>query len=121
MLQPLDLGNSLMVMLVGITIVFIGLVVLIFLIKVLVKATDGFGKKKQAPAPAAPAPAAAPAEEVPEAPAAQDETPLVAAITAALAVVLERDASAFTVRRIRRVGNPAWNRLGKEVQMNSHF
>ncbi len=125
MLQPLDLGNSLMVMLVGITIVFIGLVVLIFLIKILVKATDGIGKKKPGHAVevtsiATPRQVDAPvqAAQEPE----QDEAALVAAITAALAVVMERDASTFVVRRVRRVsGAPSWSRLGRENQITCHF
>ena len=105
MQNSLDLGNSLLVMVIGLAIVFIGLVVLIFLVKILVKATDGIGRKKpgrvvEITNAGTPAPAAAevPAREP------QDETALVAAITAALAVVMQRDASTFVVRHIRRVG-----------------
>ena len=122
-MQSLALGDALLVVLIGMVIVFFGLVVLIALIKLLVKLTSGLGrgKKKAAPAPApkpAPVPAVqqaapAPAEE-------QEDTALVAAITAALALVME--GSAFQVKRIRRIQNtPDWQRAGREEQIYSHF
>ena len=46
---------------------------------------------------------------------------LVAAITAALAIVLE-GSDGFRVRRIRRIQNtPAWQRAGREEQIYSRF
>ena len=100
-----NLGFGLTVTLIGIAIVFLGLTILIGLIKLMENATANLGKggkkaKKQAEAPA-PAPVAAPVvEEVPVA----DDSELIAVISAAVAMMME-DGSAFTVRRVRRVQN----------------
>lgn len=119
------LGFGLIVTLIGIAIVFLGLTILIGLIKLMEKATANLGKggkggkkgKKQAEAPA-PAPVAAPVvEEVPMA----DDSELIAVISAAVAMMME-DGSAFTVRRVRRVQNaPAWQKAGREEQVYSRF
>ena len=120
-----NLGFGLTVTLIGIAIVFLGLTILIGLIKLMEKATAYLGKggkggkkaKKQAEAPA-PAPVAAPVvEEVPVA----DDSELIAVISAAVAMMME-DGSAFTVRRVRRVQNaPAWQKAGREEQVYSRF
>lgn len=113
------LGNSLLVALVGMTVVFLGLCILIGLIKLLAKATEQMGKKKETPAPAPVAPAVeTPAvEEAPQ----TDDAAVVAAITAAIACMME-DGSAFTVRRVRRISAaPAWQKAGREEQIYSHF
>lgn len=114
-----NLGFGLTVTLIGIAIVFLGLTILIGLIKLMEKATANLGKKakKQAEAPA-PAPVAAPVvEEVPVA----DDSELIAVISAAVAMMME-DGSAFTVRRVRRVQNaPAWQKAGREEQVYSRF
>lgn len=120
-----NLGFGLIVTLIGIAIVFLGLTILIGLIKLMEKATANLGKggkggkkgKKQAEAPA-PAPVAAPVvEEVPVA----DDSELIAVISAAVAMMME-DGSAFTVRRVRRVQNaPAWQKAGREEQVYSRF
>ena len=114
---PLSLGNSLIVTVIGMLIVFFGLTVLIFLIKILIKLTDNLGKKttKVAAVPAAPVPAQ-PVEEIVE----EDDGELVAAIMAALSCVME-EGKTFTVRHIRRINNDnAWNRAGREEQIYSH-
>ena len=120
-----NLGFGLTVTLIGIAIVFLGLTILIGLIKLMEKATANLGKggkggkkgKKQAEAPA-PAPVSAPVvEEVPVA----DDSKLIAVISAAVAMMME-DGSAFTVRRVRRVQNaPAWQKAGREEQVYSRF
>ena len=118
-----NLGFGLTVTLIGIAIVFLGLTILIGLIKLMENATANLGKggkkaKKQAEAPA-PAPVAAPVveEEVPVA----DDSELIAVISAAVAMMME-DGSAFTVRRVRRVQNaPAWQKAGREEQVYSRF
>lgn len=120
-----NLGFGLTVTLIGIAIVFLGLTILIGLIKLMEKATANIGKggkggkkaKKQAEAPA-PTPVAAPVvEEVPVA----DDSELIAVISAAVAMMME-DGSAFTVRRVRRVQNaPAWQKAGREEQVYSRF
>lgn len=108
---------GLMVTLVGILIVFAGLIVLIGLIKLIAVATSAKPKKKAEPEPApvvAPVPVAEPAAH------AQDDA-LIAVITAAVAAMLE-DGTAFTVRRVRRVTNsPAWHKAGREEQIYSRF
>lgn len=118
---PGKLGFSLIVMVIGMVTVFVGLVLLIGLIKIMEKLTSnlGQGKKKAAKAAeAAPAPAAAPVvEEVPV----TDDNELIAVISAAVAMMME-DGSAFTVRRVRRVTNaPVWNKAGREEQVYSRF
>lgn len=118
-----NLGFGLTVTLIGIAIVFLGLTILIGLIKLMEKATANLGKggkkaKKQAAEAPAPAPVAAPVvEEVPVA----DDSELIAVISAAVAMMME-DGSAFTVRRVRRVQNaPAWQKAGREEQVYSRF
>ncbi|MDD2647824.1 MAG: OadG family protein [Eubacteriales bacterium] len=112
---------SLSVMLVGIAIVFVGLVILIGCIK-LISAFAG-GKKKEAPtvkadipaAPAAPAPAAQAAEV-------QNDDALIAVITAAISAVWENKSSGFTVRHIKRINNAsAWQKAGREDQTYSRI
>ena len=88
---------------IGMVVVFLGLVILILCIK----AMHGLmSRKKAEPAPAAPVtPAAEPeAEEEPEEDVVDDGA-VVAAISAALAVMMEKEESGFVVRRIRRVQN----------------
>ncbi len=97
-----SLQNGLIVTVIGIAIVFLGLTVLIGLIKIMTLATNRMGAKKEAPkAPVAPAPVvtAAPAEE--EAPE-EDDAAVVAAIMAAVSCVMG-GRSGFIVRHIRRV------------------
>ena len=89
------LQYGLSVALVGISTVFVGLIILIGLIKLMeMIMTGGKGKKKaEAPAPvAAPAPAG------------------------------EENTTGFVVRSIRRINNaPAWNRAGREEQVYSRM
>ena len=125
MLAILQYGLSVAV--VGVATVFVGLVILIALIKVMEIAIGGLTKKSAkpaaAPAPApAPAPVPAAAAEEPE----EDEGELIAVIAAAVAAAMEaagaEDASGFVVRSIRRVNNaPAWNRAGREEQVYSRM
>lgn len=114
---------GLTVTVIGIAVVFCGLVVLIGLIKLVAMATGSVSKPKKDKAATAPAPAPAP---VPAAPVAQEQPvqaddTLIAVISAAVAAMME-DGSAFTVRRIRRVSNAtAWSRAGREEQVYSRF
>ncbi len=115
-----NLGFGLMVTVIGVLVVFFGLIVLIGLIKLMQMLTGNLGKKKEAPAPAAAPAAPAPVAEA--APAvSQDNDALIAVITAAVAAMME-EGSAFTVRRVRRVSNtPAWSKSGREEQVYSRF
>ncbi len=96
-------ANSLLVAVVGIAVVFFGLVILIALIKLMGALTGNMGKKeapKAAPAPVA-APVAAPAPAGKLSPAKfDDET--VAVITAAIAAV-RGEGYPFQIKRIVRV------------------
>lgn len=114
---------GLTVALIGMAIVFAGLVVLIGLVKLLVLATGNIGKPKQEKKAAepAPAPVAAPVAEA-AAPAAGTDDELIAVITAAIAAMMDGDNSGFVVRRVRRVSNtPAWSKSGREEQVYSRF
>ena len=96
-------ANSLLVAVVGIAVVFFGLVILIALIKLMGALTGNMGKKeapKAAPAPAAaPVAATAPAGKLSPAKF-DDET--VAVITAAIAAV-RGEGYPFQIKRIVRV------------------
>ncbi len=118
------LQYGLSVAVVGICTVFVGLVILIALIKLLEIVVGSATKKTEKPAAAAaPAPAPVTLEE-PEA--REDEGELIAVIAAAVALAMEaageESASGFVVRSIRRVNNaPAWNRAGREEQVYSRM
>ncbi len=103
MTKSLPIGDSLLVMVTGMAIVFLGLTILIFLIKGLIKATDRMGKKKrkQQPQPAIP-PVKAFDIRTDEPAAPETDDSLVAAITAAVMCVMEENRG-FVVRRIRRI------------------
>ncbi len=96
--------ESLLVAVVGIIVVFFGLVILIMLIKLMGVLTGNMGKKeapKAAPASVTAAPAAAPAPEGKLSPAKFDDQ-TVAVITAAIAAV-RGEGYPFQIKRIVRV------------------
>ena len=104
---------------VGMLIVFFGLTILIFCLK-LMNAAGGKEKKNKpapAPGPAAIAPMAPPPADVPS-----GEGELAAVIAAAVAALWQDEATGFVVRRIRRVNNAAaWQRAGREEQTYSRL
>lgn len=109
------------VMVLGMLVVFTGLVILIGFIKLLTlitARTSGAKKKEAAADPTSEpvnTPAAAPA--LPEGVSAE----VIAAITAAIASVWEGE-TGFVVRHVKRITNaPVWNRAGREEQTYSHF
>ena len=111
------LQYGLSVALVGMSTVFVGLIILIGLIKLMeMIMTGGKGKKKaEAPAPVA--------EEAVEE---TDDDELIAVIAAAVAAAMEQageeNTTGFVVRSIRRINNaPAWNRAGREEQVYSRM
>lgn len=126
------LGFGVTVMLVGMLIVFLGLIILIFCIKALSALLDS---KKEAPKAAAPAPAPAPVvvpEPVAETAAAEtgaDANELIAVITAALMAYTANEKGASTagktlvVRNIRAAAAkaPAWARAGRADQLSNRF
>jgi len=130
MMAAMSMGNkvtnSLMVMLIGLTVVFLGLVILIVACKILsvIFSAKKAEPKKAAPAPAKPAaPAPAPA---PVAVPAQEDDEIAAVIAAVIAAMGSASADApkgdFIVRRVRRVGNSSnWSRAGREELLSSKY
>lgn len=118
------LQYGLSVTLVGIGTVFVGLIILIALIKLMEKVMNAATGKQKA---AAPAPAAAPASAEEEEQAEEtDDDELIAVIAAAVAAAMEQageeNTTGFVVRSIRRINNaPAWNRAGREEQVYSRM
>ena len=119
------LGFAFLVMLIGMLIVFFGLVILICLIKlmsIVVGALTGKKKEKAAPAPA---PVVVPE---PVAEAAAEETglesdELIAVITAALSAFNKDGNKTLVVRSVRRAAakTPAWAKAGRADQLASRF
>lgn len=112
---------GLTVTLIGMVIVFAGLMLLIGLIKLVAIVTGGIGqkpkkdKKVDEPAPVIQAPAVQPVA----APAADEQ--LIAVISAAVAAMLGEECG-FVVRRVRRVTNASpWQMAGREEQIYSRF
>jgi sodium pump decarboxylase gamma subunit len=121
------MGSSLMVMLIGLAVVFLGLVILIAACKIL---SIAFSKQKQAPkkavqdAPktAAPVPAAPAAPVQPQ----DDSDELAAVIAAVIAAMGQAQTTVpkggFVVRRVRRVGNSSnWAAAGREELLSSKY
>ncbi len=118
-----NLMNGLSTTLIGMLIVFFGLLVLIICISVMHKIMHPKTKASPAPAPQPEASAPVPAEPEPEEPVTDDQE-LIAVITAAIAAIWKEQKSdgAFVVRRVRRISNsPLSARLARDEQMYSHF
>ena len=122
------LTYGLSVAVVGMAIVFVGLIILIGLIKGMEKImpaiTSGdFSALKNIGAKKTDAP------NIVIQTANVNDDAVVAAISAALMTVLEEEVkenpakakNTFVVRSIRRVGTPAWNRAGREEQVYSRL
>ena len=127
-LQFDTLPEGMLVTLVGLLIVFFGLIVLIILIGLINKITRSLGPKEPEELVEV---HAAPKKDpnaiddellavISAAIAAQDQEEVVAAIAAALAMMDE--GTGFRVRRVRLISNaPAWNRAGREEQVYSRY
>ena len=119
------LGFSFLVMIIGMLIVFFGLIILICLIKLMSIIVDSLAGKKKEPAAPAPAPVVVPK---PVAEAAAEETgleseELIAVITAALAAFNKDSNKTLVVRSVRRAAakTPAWAKAGRADQLASRF
>ena len=124
---------GLQVALVGMGIVFCGLIILIGLIKgmekVLPQVISGDFSLKNFKNMAAPKAAKTEAPTIVIQTANVNDDAVVAAISAALMTVIEEEVKAdpakakntFVVRSIRRMGTPAWNRAGREEQVYSRL
>lgn len=111
------------VALLGICVVFVGLVILIGFIKLLSVGNQLFDGKKKKEAPAKAETPAAPVAEPAAVQAAEEgiSPEIIAAITAAIASVWDGEGG-FVVRHVKRIHNaPAWNRAGREEQTYSRF
>ncbi len=118
---PSILKYGFSVAVVGIATVFVGLIILIALIKV-IEITIRWLTKKQGKTEEAPAVAPAPIEATVEEE--KDDAELIAVIAAAVAAAMEAEGETdgFVVRSIRRINNaPAWNRAGREEQVCSRL
>lgn len=112
---------ALSVMVIGMLVVFAGLIILIGFIKLLTLITARTARESKKEAAANPnlepvnTPAAAPA--LPEGVSAE----VIAAITAAIASIWQGEGG-FVVRHVKRISNaPVWNRAGREEQTYSRF
>jgi sodium pump decarboxylase gamma subunit len=122
------MGYGLQVTVIGMLVVFFGLIILVASIGVMDRILRA-GKKKSAEAKA-PASAAAPAVAAPmaapvAAPVKAASAPVAAVIAAAVAAVMAQEGvgpGGYAVRAIRRTRSiPAWNRAGREEQIYSRF
>lgn len=114
-MEMLTFGLSVSV--IGILVVFVGLVILIYC----VKGISWLSTRQKEESKAEP-PVDAQANHAQLTTISQDPSPdVVAAITAAIAVVWQRE-QGFVVRHIKRINNaPAWNRAGRDEQTYSRF
>lgn len=119
------LGFAFLIMLIGLMIVFFGLIILICLIKLMSIIVGALTGKKKAQAAPAPAPVVVPE---PVAEAAAEETglendELIAVITAALAAFNKDGNKTLVVRSVRRAAakTPAWAKAGRADQLASRF
>ena len=119
------LGFAFLIMLIGLMIVFFGLIILICLIKLMSIIVGALTGKKKEQASPAPAPVVVPE---PVAEAAAEETglendELIAVITAALAAFNKDGNKTRVVRSVRRAAakTPAWAKAGRADQLASRF
>lgn len=119
-LDPAVMGGAGIVFLVGLSVVFIALVViiLILMLQALIFKNVGKGKKAEkkaaAPAPApAPVQAAAPVEDDAE----------IAAVIAAVVAMMSESGNGLKIRSIRRVGknNTGWNESGRQEYLGTRY
>ena len=117
MMDKLSLGLSTTV--IGMLVVFTGLVILILCIYGMTTIT---GRRKKAAAPKeAPAPAPQPAQEEPETEEADDGA-LIAVISAAIAAMWQDESTGFVVRRVKRIQNStARARSARDEQIYSRL
>ena len=119
------LGFAFLIMLIGLMIVFFGLIILICLIKLMSIIVGALTGKKKEQASPAPAPVVVPE---PVAEAAAEETglendELIAVITAALAAFNKDGNKTLVVRYVRRAAakTSAWAKAGRADQLASRF
>ena len=119
-LDPQVLSGAGIVMLIGLGIVFIGLIVIIALLYIQAAVFKNAGKQEKKAAAPAPAPAPAP---VPQAASADEDEEIAAVIAAAVALMAQEGANSLVVRSVRRVGanTPAWGLSGRQEYVNTRY
>ena len=119
-LDPAVMGGAGIVFLVGLSIVFIALVViiLILMLQAMIFKNVGKGKKAEKKA-AAPAPAPAPVQTA--APVEDDAE--IAAVIAAVVAMMSESGNGLKIRSIRRVGknNTGWNESGRQEYLGTRY
>jgi sodium pump decarboxylase gamma subunit len=111
--EHLTVGEATLVAVFSITVVFLVLLAISYLIKLVAMVVNSMNKPKAAPAAAAPA-KSAPAAEAAPAPKAEDNSALVAAITAAVACYLGKEPGSFVVKSITPLNTESdWSRLSR--------
>lgn len=99
----------------GILIVFMILVIIMLVIKAMAL-LNGEGRKKTVE------PTQQIADTIPqEAPDNNDDTELIAVITAAIAVAIEQNTTDFVVRSYKKVSGGAWNKAGRRDVLENRF
>ncbi len=102
----------------GILVVFMILVIIMLVIKAMALFSGNSGKKEVTElkkAEAAPAPAAAAAVK------SEDDSEIVAVITAAIASMMGESATGFRIRSYRRVQDDEWNKAGRREVLENRF
>lgn len=116
MMDKLSLGLSTTV--IGMLVVFFGLVILIACIYAMTSVT---GRRKKAAAPKE-APAPQPVADAPQETEEEDDGALIAVIAATIAAVWQNESTGFVVRRVRRVQNStARARAARDEQIYSRL
>ena len=119
-LDPAVMGGAGIVFLVGLSIVFIALVVIILILtlQALIFKNVGKGKKAEKKA-AAPAPAPAPVQTA--APVEDDAE--IAAVIATVVAMMSESGNGLKIRSIRRVGknNTGWNESGRQEYLGTRY
>lgn len=119
-LDPAVMGGAGIVFLVGLSIVFIALVVIILILtlQALIFSKVGSGKKAEKKA-AAPAPAPAPVQAA----ASVEDDAEIAAVIAAVVAMMSESGNGLKIRSIRRVGknNTGWNESGRQEYLGTRY
>lgn len=119
-LDPAVMGGAGIVFLVGLSIVFIALVVIILILMLQALIFKNVGKDKKAEKKAA-APAPAPAPVQAAAPVEDDAE--IAAVIAAVVAMMSESGNGLKIRSIRRVGknNTGWNESGRQEYLGTRY
>ena len=101
----------------GMIVVFMILIIIMFCIKAMALFSGEKKEKTQESkkAEAAPAPAAAAAVKT------EDDSEIVAVITAAIASMMGESATGFRIRSYRRVQDDEWNKAGRREVLDNRF